>query len=220
MLKRWHIYNKLPIHSTERITSITADLDVFSKIKTNINTMTFHGESNAGKSIVMNSAFKVFPHVYQLYKGVANNFMFQDAIGTQAILWEEASFNSMQQESYKLLTEGSEISTAVKGTKNDILNRTPVGITCNQLPWCTMTHVEDENAFKNRSYTFNTATADCSRSYENKGSVDPRVWLCLDTDHWETVLTTAQLTTRENIIRELYGNILEDPRPFNTKPST
>ena len=132
LLKGWHIYNKLPISSTERTTSVTAALDnVLPKRNPKISTIIFHGESNAGKSIVMISAFRAFPHVYQLYQAVANNFMFADVIGTQAILWEEARFNSMHQESYRLLLKGSEMSIAVKGTKNDILNRTPVGITCN-----------------------------------------------------------------------------------------
>ena len=162
---------------------------------------------------MIKSAFRVFPHAFQLYQGVANNFMFADAIGAQAILWEEARFNSQQQEAYKLLMEGADMSIAVKGTKNDILCRTPVGITCNQLPWVTMTHVEDENAFKNRSYIFNMASAPWLKVYEKKGDIDPRAWLCLDTDHWETVLTSSQLQTRESILRLMYADNLPTPPP-------
>ena len=175
LLKRWHIYNKLPITSTERITSVTSALDnALSKKKPKVNTIIFHGETNAGKSIVIKSAFRAFPHVFQLYHGVPNNFMFADAVGAQAILWEEKRFNSQQQEAYKLLMERAEMSIAVKGTKNDTLNRTPVEITCNQLPWCSMTHTEDENAFKNRSYIYNMASTPWLKAYEKKGDIDPR----------------------------------------------
>ena len=74
-----------------------------------------------------------------------------------------------------------------------------------------MTHVEDENALKNRSYIFNMASCDWLRQYEKKGNIDPRAWLFLDTDHWEKLLTMTQLSIRENVLRQLYNNDILTP---------
>lgn len=111
----------------------------------------FFGGSNAGKSIVMRSAFSVFPECATMYQGVNNNFMFECLEGANCAMWEEAMFASAQQESIKLLLEGAPMSVAGKNRKNVQIDRVPIGITCNVLPWRSLLIQAHMKAFENRS---------------------------------------------------------------------
>lgn len=94
LLNEWHNHNGFHIE-TERTqeVSITEALDqILSKKLTKKNTIIFYGESNAGKSIVMNSAFLVFADVAHMYQGIANNFMFEVLKDAEVCLRQEALF--------------------------------------------------------------------------------------------------------------------------------
>jgi len=76
----------------EHIPSITEMFDqISSKRKAKVSTVVLHVASNAGKSIVLRSAFKVYPDCAMMYQGTADNFMFQQ-LEASVFIWEEALF--------------------------------------------------------------------------------------------------------------------------------
>ena len=101
LLKKLSRHN-IPINSTPSQLSLTEMLDnVLSRKVKKKNCIVLHGASNGGKSIVLQSAFEVFPSCAHLYQGISNNFMFESLEDTSVCLWDEALFAAEQQEVIK-----------------------------------------------------------------------------------------------------------------------
>ena len=178
LLREWHNHNGIPLQSSSGGASLTELLDqVLSKKVEKKNCIIFYGGSNAGKSIVMRSAFSVFPDCATMYQGVNNNFMFECLEGAQCAMWEEALFGSAQQESIKLLLEGAPMSVAGTNRKNVQIDRVPIGITCNVLPWRSLLIKAHMTAFENRCTVLRCETMPHLEIYANRGRINPKAWL-------------------------------------------
>lgn len=107
VIRKWHNHNNLKIETDGlEPLSVTAMVDsILSKRITKKNTIIFHGKSNMGKSIIMNSAFGVFADIAHIHQGIANNFMFETLEDAEVCLWEEALFSPEHQETIKLVME-------------------------------------------------------------------------------------------------------------------
>ena len=135
----------------------------------------------------MRSAFSVFPECATMYQGVNNNFMFECLEGANCAMWEEAMFASAQQESIKLLPERAPMSVAGKNRKNVQIDRVPIGITCNVLPWRSLRIQAHMKAFENRSIVLKCDPMPHLEEYANRGRINPRAWLLLGTLYWQKI---------------------------------
>ncbi|KAJ7375283.1 hypothetical protein OS493_002031 [Desmophyllum pertusum] len=188
VLKMFHNHNGIPIQSSVRGKSLTQMFDeILSKRLTKINAIVLHGDSNAGKSIVLNSAFKVYPDWGMMYQGITNNFMFEGLEDMEVCIWEEALFSPNQQETIKLVLEGAETSVAAKYRKNVMIPRVPIGITCNVIPWRAILIQAHQTAFVNRCHILQCNEMPALSDYSGAGKIHPQAWLHLDAPYWSQV---------------------------------
>ena len=155
------------------------DLDAIMNSKySKRNCFILFGESNSLKSVILRSVVEGLQYC-DIYQGVANNFMFQGAIGKDVILWEEAVFNLLQVETFKKVMEGAECSVARKGISDAVLTRTPVLISCNTIPWCMVLGDSAEiQAFVNRCIIYKVKHLDWldTPHYQQALPLHPHVW--------------------------------------------
>ena len=176
-LQAFHQHNNFNEISMPGNPSLTEQLDmILNKKLEKINTIIFLGESNAGKSLVMRSAFCVFPDCAQLYQGVANNFMFEPLEEAEVCMWEEARFSRHFQETIKLIMEGAECSVSAKYRKNVSIDRVPLGITSNVLPWKTILQQGHAKAFRNRCLLFKCKTKRGYLLIKTTGNILSQTW--------------------------------------------
>ncbi|KAJ7355041.1 hypothetical protein OS493_028256 [Desmophyllum pertusum] len=192
VLKMFHNHNGVPIQSSVRGKSLTQMFDeILSKRLTKINCIVLHGDSNAGKSIVLNSAFKVYPDWGMMYQGITNNFIFEGLEDMEVCIWEEALFSPNQQETIKLVLEGAETSVAAKYRKNVMIPRVPIGITCNVIPWRAILIQAHQTAFVNRCHILQCNEMPALSQYSDAGKIHPQAWLHLDVPYWNKVNGTV-----------------------------
>lgn len=189
LLKEWHNNNGLTItsHDEDGVTfkSFTQQLDeILTKKINKINTIVLYGDSNAGKSIVLTSAFKVFPDLARMYQGISNNFMFECLEDCSVCLWEEALFAPSMQETIKQIIGGEDACVASKYRKNVPIGRVPIGITCNVLPWTTILQDAHQVAFQNRCIVIQCKEMPSLEFYADKGKIHPVAWLHVDPGYW------------------------------------
>ena len=185
IVKLFHTHNGILQESTDTQMSLTATLDsVLSKRIKKINTIAFFGGSNAGKSIILRSAFEVYPDCAIIYPGADNNFMFAQLVNSSVALWEECEINPKFQETSKLLWGGEEFKAAVKYGPDELVTQTPLGVSGNIESWRTVLQRENKEAFKNRCHAYYVSSCDELKAWRNKGRINPQVWLHLDKRYW------------------------------------
>lgn len=186
LIKEWHQHNEFQMETDDSGNlSVTATFDaILSKKREKVNKIVLFGGSNAGKSIILKSTFEVFSDVNYMYQGVANNFMFEGMEDAEVCIWEEALFSVEQQETIKLIMEGAETAAAAKYRKNVQIDRVPLGITCNVLPWVMIPGAAHKKAFENKSIIFKCREMPQLIDYPGKGRINPHTWLRIDTVYW------------------------------------
>ena len=114
------------------------------------NTFILHGPSNTGKSCFVRPLISMFKHGEITNSG---NFMYQNCIDKEIIVWEQPLIGNAELEKFKLVSEGSATEVAIKFRAPEKLNRTPLLITTNHHIWryCS----SEEEALRNRCYVYN-----------------------------------------------------------------
>lgn len=113
------------------------------------NTFVLEGPSNAGKSAFIRPLLQLLRYGEIVNGG---NFMFEDTVNKQIIIWEEPLIGKSMVDDCKLLFEGSEHKVIIKNKSSEMVGRTPVFITTNKPIWlyCSI----DKDALANRCYFY------------------------------------------------------------------
>lgn len=113
------------------------------------NTIVLYGPSNTGKSTFV----APLKHIFSWGEVVnGNNFNFEALIDQSLGYWEEPLINAELAEKCKQVFEGMETMIPVKYKKPMLLQRTPIIMTTNHLPWRYCSN--EEIPFKNRMWIF------------------------------------------------------------------
>ncbi|RWR99609.1 NS1-like protein [Dinothrombium tinctorium] len=99
-----------------------------------INTLWFHGQSNAGKSYIVRSIANLCQLYHQIPPG-SNRFMWQDAVNKRLIIMTEPVLDEVAIEGCKEVFEGTGCYVPVKMKSDQFLAPTPVIITSNTYLW-------------------------------------------------------------------------------------
>lgn len=115
------------------------------------NSLVFHGESNAGKTLVAMSIYEAY-----IARGVVTNngssqFLWQDCLDDRFILNEECVIAETQTEEYKNIMAGAPCMVNIKCKPAREMNRTPILFTCNALPWCML---REPKTYENRCIVY------------------------------------------------------------------
>lgn len=188
---------------------------VLDKALPKINCFTLQGQSNAGKTYWTQPLMDNSDVVGQTIQSA--DFAYQNCIGKDIIQIPELKFTKPEQvEESKKIFEGLGTMVNVKNKEPARLQRTPVVLTCNQLPW---TGFENEkSALENRMFRYlNLKPSDVLSGLGDRGP-DPRfygevfgyireeitndiLWPPLpESDQW--YLTVEKITTKLNEIHE------------------
>lgn len=132
------------------------------------NTFVLYGPPNTGKSSFIRPLVALFRWGQILQ---AHQFMFQNCLRKEIVVWEEPLISKDFADKCKLLFEGSTQMVEVKSHAPQLLERTPIIITTNKPIWqyCS----SDKLAFQARCYiyTFNAIYSDdSSRSKRTRTS--------------------------------------------------
>ena len=139
---------------------------ILDKVYPKRNCLMLQGASNAGKTFWTDPLMQVVDMVGQTIP--STDFAFQNCINKQIINIPELTFSKMEQvEEAKKIFEGLSTCINVKNREPVRLGRTPVILTCNQVPWAQ---------FEKESKTLQ------NRMFAHKNLVKSRV-LTTRTDH-------------------------------------
>lgn len=147
--------------------------NVLTKKLPKINTFCLQGEPNSGKSWVLRSLLPWFMYFGEVRQGTGYNFMWQDCLETSLIFVEELMITQEIVEQCKLVFEGAPTSVHVKCKGDQLLQRTPVLITCNHSMWKWVS--ADADALKARCKLYRTKTAPFLKDV--KWSINPLYWV-------------------------------------------
>uniref|UniRef100_A0AAU7E1A2 NS1 protein n=1 Tax=Mops bat parvovirus TaxID=3141925 RepID=A0AAU7E1A2_9VIRU len=125
---------------------------VLFQTRDKINTFVIQGPSNTGKTTFIREMLQLFNWGEIQSSG---QFMFQNCINKELLIWEEPLIGSDFAETCKRVFEGMNTQVSVKYKAPQTLYRTPIIITTNKDLWHYTT--ADESAFRNRIclYLFN-----------------------------------------------------------------
>nr|QTE03849.1 MAG: nonstructural protein [Luscinia cyane Ichthamaparvovirus] len=118
------------------------------------NTFVLQGPPNTGKSSFIRPLTELFRWGQILQ---AHQFMFQNCLRKELVLWEEPLISKDFSDKCKLLFEGSQQMVEVKSNAPQLLERTPIIITTNKDIWYYAS--ADQEAFKARIYHYFFTTA-------------------------------------------------------------
>nr|QTE04053.1 MAG: nonstructural protein 1 [Turdus hortulorum parvoviridae sp.] len=115
------------------------------------------GPSNTGKTTLMESLVNIyFPSsVGKPDNNVRSNFPFNNCVGKRLIFWEEPYITPENIENVKCLMSGSTFAADVKYQSNLEIEKTPVLVTSNKVPWAGLV---DQTVMRSRCFSFKLAT--------------------------------------------------------------
>lgn len=115
---------------------ITNTMDVMNKKQLKKNSICLIGDTNAGKTVMFADPIKyIMRFVGQIGNRTENNFMWQDCVNCCLICIDECIMDPAHLEDLKMVLGGEKVSVSVKFQGNSSLNRTPVILTGNKVPW-------------------------------------------------------------------------------------
>lgn len=103
-----------------------------------INTLLIISPPSAGKTFLINSLITLLWNTGQIRnsKKGGDTFTYQDGNNKRANVWNECALCGKEAvETAKQVWEGFAVSINVKFAKGQTLERTPLFVTCNQVPW-------------------------------------------------------------------------------------
>lgn len=123
--------------------------NVIFKLSDKRNVLAIQGPSNTGKTTFIRPLAEIF-NWGEIVQG--GQFMFQNCINKELLLWEEPLIGSDYVEMCKRVFEGMTTQVNIKFKAPQTLYRTPIIITTNKDIWhyCD----SDETAFKNRMFLY------------------------------------------------------------------
>lgn len=137
-------------HNSWNFVTFVRDLTDFMDMKRKkVNVFWFHGESNAGKSLIARSLGNLAVLYHQIPPG-SSAFMWMDAVGKRLIIMNEPLLDETACEAMKEIMEGAGSFVRFKMKGDQFLKPTPVVITSNTLLWCMSP--EAEGALRSRIY--------------------------------------------------------------------
>ena len=110
-----------------------AAYNVMMRKKPKLNTLFLHGESHAGKSVLMRGLRDGFQCFGSMTK--SETFGFQDCVDRQVNVNEEMLIGPQNVDRFKQLAEGGVVKVDVKMKEPVIIARTPLIVCSNTAPW-------------------------------------------------------------------------------------
>lgn len=188
---------------------------ILDKSLPKFNCFTLQGQSNAGKTYWTQTLMENTGIVRQTIQSA--DFAFQNCVAKEIIQIPELKFTKPEQiEEAKKIFEGLSTTVNVKNKEPARLERTPVILTCNQLPWTGFEN--QKSALENRMFRYvNLRSSEVLNGLGDRGP-DPRfygeifeyirteisndvLWPPLpDSEQWHLVV--EKITTKSNEIHE------------------
>lgn len=114
------------------------------------------GPANTGKSTMMGSFINHFfpTGVGKPDNNPRSNFPFNNCVNKRVIFWEEPQITNDNIEDVKCLMSGNTFSTDIKYQSSVEIEKTPVYVTANKVPWYGST---DTNIMRSRCFCFKLA---------------------------------------------------------------
>lgn len=157
--------------------------DIMSKTKAKFNCMVALGESNAGKTLLINSIGATVLAVFKKkISGDANSlrFEFQNCIGAECLVAAEFTITEENLEVWLPLMGGERSSTDVKNGEHEALPRFPMFMTTNKRLGQDLNPVTKGTslaAIENRCRVYNFKTCPDLAYYNDKGECcNPEMW--------------------------------------------
>lgn len=141
---------------------------VLSKQHAKVNCFMMQGQSNAGKTYWTSPLLPFPDRVGQTVQ--SQDFAFMRCINKDVIQIPELSLSKPEQVEEMKVFEGLPTTVNIKNREPKILLRTPVLLTCNNVPWRFFN--EEQDAFKNRMYAFGNLHK--STILEGKKAANPK----------------------------------------------
>lgn len=142
---------------------------VLAKVFPKLKCMMLQGQSNAGKTYWTLPSMPFPDTVGQTVQ--SQDFAFQKCLNKDLIQIPEMTLSKNEQvEEIKKIFEGIPTTINVKNKEPRVLDRTPVILTCNQVPWRFFS--EEQDAFQNRMFAFQNLYA--SPLLEGKKGANPK----------------------------------------------
>jgi hypothetical protein len=159
-------------HNNWSVNKFVRDVvDVMMKKEQKINCLFFQGPSNAGKSTIATSIRDGFLSVGQVTR--SDTFLFQDCVDRQVIFQEECIIKPETADDWKRMMEGASMKVDIKNKDPKCINRTPVLVCSNQVPWYW---VQNEiQPLKNRMKFYRMTVMDELRN--KRKDLNPLLWL-------------------------------------------
>ncbi len=149
LIEKW-----IDFHNFNKDVFLTDLFNTLTKSLPKKNTFILQGPPNSGKSWLIRSLLPIMRYYGEVTPGVNYNFMYQDCINTNAILFEEPLIRPEAAEQFKLIAEGAPTKVNIKMRPAESLARTPVMITTNTPIWkyCS----PNKKAFQARCHQYDT----------------------------------------------------------------
>lgn len=191
-------------------------IDVVDKNIPKKNSIALISPPSSGKTFIANSLAAALINVGFINtssKQSPNRFAFQDAHNTRIAIWNEAMFCSDEQvQKAKEVLEGCPTSIEKKFCANTIMERTPIIITSNGIPWRAF--LNEKKAFEDRCFVYsNWQPQPWLKKLRLK--INPLAWyfvFCHDQKmHWDTFPTKEELIEHQN--EHIFANYLRSHYP-------
>ncbi len=161
------VYNSLDMcHFVERVRLVG------DKIRAKKNMLVLQGPPNSCKSYIVRSIIAVFRFYGEIQSGSSYNFLYNDCVGKNAIIYEEPVLDPVAIEKFKLISEGSPTYVPVKNQGDRMIKRTPIFVTTNKNIW----HYSNNNrgALQARGYYFGLRQFPQARMWDKQ--LNPGMW--------------------------------------------
>lgn len=164
---------------------VTSIVDVMDRNVQKKNTICIIGPSNSGKTVMVSQPIKHLAQIVGMVgsRQTENQFLWQDCPNCRAIIIDEAVFLPAHMEDLKLILGGEDIQVSVKFEHNATIQRTPVILTGNDVPW-VLDHGQ-KDAFKNRMFYY---TVKVDQDLENIKLLHPGMWWYLQQQYGQSTL--------------------------------
>lgn len=195
---------------------------VLDKIEPKKNTFCMVSPPNAGKSFIISSILKLIwneGNVENAEKG-GSSFTFQEAYNKRAAKWNECVLNGKKNvEQAKEIWEGCPCAVQVKYKSGTVLDRTPLLVSANKLPWAH--YPSERDAFMSRCFLYQWAAQPWLEQVALKPC--PLAWKYIvenyqDLDWWNELPSTSEFADKhddEKVLKNSFLTWIEEQEDFD-----